>query len=156
MSNAVEASAQSRRLWKGKAGITIKESSAVEGCAEASWSDNDGEWSDEDSVDESGQSLPHLIVKPSTISNAGDGLYLASSYVATGGVFIEEDAVSLRRGDAKKVGPTHAKVIWPRKGLSTQWLFVHSSSSSKAQQTYHSLVASRRFSPIQYGSLPIP
>jgi hypothetical protein len=36
---------------------------------------------------------PTLQVKPSTIANAGDGLFLASALASTGTALLEEDAV---------------------------------------------------------------
>ena len=46
---------------------------------------------------------PMLEVRPSPIPNAGEGLFLSSRFVAAGTVLLEEEAVVIKRPEAKRI-----------------------------------------------------
>jgi hypothetical protein len=49
------------------------------------------------------ESPPALIVKQSNIPNGGQGLFLASRFVAAGAIIVQEEAIAIRRPAAKKI-----------------------------------------------------
>jgi len=62
-------------------------------------SEEEEEEEEEDGEDD----VPVLIVKASMIPNAGQGLFLASRFVPAGAVLIEEEAIAIKRREAKKI-----------------------------------------------------
>jgi|MDSY01.1.fsa_nt_gb hypothetical protein len=67
--------------------------------------DDDGRDDDDDDDDENDEDedTVRLAVRPSTISGGGDGLFLASRFASKGTVLLAEDAVPIRRKDARKI-----------------------------------------------------
>ena len=92
--NAAEASAKSRETWQSL--DAAENDDEYVGWSDASDGDSDGESGN-------GSGSVRLMVKPSTIPNAGDGLFLRSAVVPTGAVLLKEEAVALKRADAKRI-----------------------------------------------------
>ena len=77
---------------------------AAKAAAAAASSDHGDDVVDDDDDDDDDQSSrPALEVKQSTIPGAGQGLFLASRRVAAGSVLLEEDAIPIKRPEAKKL-----------------------------------------------------
>mmetsp|Transcript_64348 Transcript_64348/g.126339 ORF Transcript_64348/g.126339 Transcript_64348/m.126339 type:complete len:170 (+) Transcript_64348:122-631(+) len=85
-------SAASREIWKDKAAASKTDVEVEEAC-----------WSEEETEYDEATGIVDLSVKVSTIPNAGDGLFLKTTWVPAGITLLQETAAVLKRPDAKRV-----------------------------------------------------